>query len=138
MQFQDELIASWVSLGSARLFLGLHTLPAAAQKVSKEKWGWKRRYGWALSNPALGLFASGNHDPFVLQFLLCCRPLKRNNNKNTWQAMQMKGFGLCCLREGLQTPPCQKAALAGLLRNLPLWLQQVHKLDPQLQPLLFP
>lgn len=37
VQFQDELIASWVSIGSARLFLDLHTLPAAAQKASKEK-----------------------------------------------------------------------------------------------------
>jgi len=79
--FQDGLIASWVSPGSARLLLDSHILPAAAQKASGERWDWERRYRWALSNKALVSLASEHHNLSMLQLLLYCRPLKRNNEK---------------------------------------------------------
>lgn len=99
MLFQDELIASWVFPGSARLFLDSHILPAAAQRASEERQGWERRYRQALCSKAfVGFWTSRSLHAAALGVL---------------QAMKMKALILlCCLGERLQTPPCWNAALA--------------------------
>lgn len=133
VQFQDELIASWVSLGSARLFLDLHTLPAAAQKTSKEN---ERRYGWALPNQLWICLLLEITIPLCCSF--CCavghwkeiitRRHGKQCNERLWSLLFERRAANSTLPKGCTVWASQK----------PLWLQPVHKLGPQLQPLLSP